>query len=174
MSQGDSSSTSDWGNLRFDRRPRGGRAYDADPAATRFAIGVSTFLVVALLYPWYSYWVHSRLLLKDATEALETLVGEEQEADEQAGKQAALMAERARARLERDRIGRVSVQGISVRDGLTVAIVDMGTARLGEATDTICRQVAGWRGGGSFEAIQVRRYRGIAPALTVGTIHCDR
>jgi hypothetical protein len=174
MSASDSSSTPEWGNLRFDRRPRGSHASDVDAGATRFAIGISTFLVVALLYPWYSYWVNSRLLARDVTAGLEALLGEEREDEKQAREHSVRLQELARAQLEHDRIGRVSVRGISEQGGLTIAIVDLGSVRLGEARDTICQQVRRWRGRGSFEAVQVRRFRGTAPALTVGTIRCDR
>lgn len=174
MSDGDSNSTADWGNVRLGGRPVGGYAANEDPAAIRFAVGLSTLLVIAAIYPWYSYWVHSRLLAMELAAATQALEAEADQASKRIQVQSALMAEGMRARAEPDRLERVSVKGISEQGGLTVAIVELGSARLHEAAPTICQQVRRWRGGGSFGGIEVRRFRGTAPALTVGRIRCDR
>lgn len=56
----------DWGNIRFrGRRDRYAEGTPEDNANARFVIGVLVFLTVAVAYPWYSYWVSSRLLARD-------------------------------------------------------------------------------------------------------------
>jgi hypothetical protein len=170
MSDGDAS-TPDWGNVRFGRRPRGGYTAD-DPAATRFAIGVTVFVIVALLFPWYSYWVYTRLLAADAEAALEQFAGETAAASAKLRVQVAAENARRSERQDRERIARVAVRGISEGSGEMVVIVDLGEANLAEATDAICDQVRRQRGAGTYERVRVQRFRGSAPALSAGTIWC--
>src|SRR3546814_8398836 len=72
--QSTSSSEKDWGNLRFTPR-RGGYSQGSpeDNANSRFVIGLVVFVLVALLYPWYSYWVQARLVTRDVTRAVEVM-----------------------------------------------------------------------------------------------------
>src|SRR3546814_4745192 len=72
--QSTSSSEKDWGNLRFTPR-RGGYSQGSpeDNANSRFVIGLVVFVLVALLYPWYSYWVQARLVARDVTRAVEVM-----------------------------------------------------------------------------------------------------
>ncbi len=64
------SADSDWGDVRFrSRRTRYAEGTPEDNATARFVIGILVFLVVALLYPWYSYWVQSRLVARDLEKA---------------------------------------------------------------------------------------------------------
>jgi predicted phosphoribosyltransferase len=165
------SASPDWDNVRFDRRPRGAHPAE-DPAASRFAIGLTVFLVVALVFPWYAYWVCTRLLAADAEAALQQLAGESAAASAQWRAQASAANARQRERQQRDRIARVTVRGISEGSGATVVIVDLGEASLAEATESICRQVRRLRREGTYDALRVQRFRGAAPALTVGTIRC--
>jgi predicted phosphoribosyltransferase len=171
MSDGDAS-TPDWGNVRFGRRPRGGGSAD-DPSASRFAIGLTVFLVVALAFPWYAYWVVSKLMVADANAAIEQMARET--AAEAARYRARVSAETARQqeRAQRDRIARVRVRGISVGSGSTIAIVDLGAASQAQATPAICEQAQRLRGAGSYDVLRVQRFRGSAPALPLGTIRCE-
>jgi predicted phosphoribosyltransferase len=170
MSDGDASRP-DWGNVRFGRRPRGGGSVD-DPAASRFAIGLTVFLVVALAFPWYAYWVVSKLMVADANAAIEQMARET--AAEAARFRAQVSAQSARQQeyVQRERLARVRVRGISVGSGSTIAIVDLGAASLAEATPAICEQVQRLRGAGSYDVLRVQRFRGSAPALPLGAIRC--
>ncbi len=55
-----------WGNAWFRvRRAAGVGVTSAADPQSRFVIGLIVFVVVALAYPWYSYWVQSRLFTND-------------------------------------------------------------------------------------------------------------
>ena len=59
--QNTSTGEKDWGNLRFTpRRGRHAQESPEDNASSRFMIGLVVFVLVVLLYPWYSYWVQTR------------------------------------------------------------------------------------------------------------------
>lgn len=61
----DPESPRDWGNVRYRGGSRRPGLAAGDEAGTRFVIGVVVFLAVALAYPWYEYWVQSRLLARE-------------------------------------------------------------------------------------------------------------
>ncbi|GAB3306767.1 hypothetical protein [Luteimonas notoginsengisoli] len=64
--RGVSSGDRDFGSLRFSsRRNRYAEGTPEDNANSRFVIGLVVFVAVALLYPWYSYWVQTQLLARD-------------------------------------------------------------------------------------------------------------
>jgi hypothetical protein len=164
----------DWGNLRFDpRRPGFSRVHEADASGTRFLIGLVTFLVVAALYPWYSYEVQSHLMTRDLAEFATSM---EQEANREVSKLTRQMAQASadqQARNREQRIQRVQVKGASVTAGRPVVIVDLGNATLREATPEICRTAPGWLGFPvAGRQLEIQRHRGKAPAAKVGRIQC--
>ena len=61
-----------WGDLRFERRDRLARAPEEEAAQARFWIGLGVFLTVALLYPWYAYWVQTRLFAHEVSQAMQS------------------------------------------------------------------------------------------------------
>src|SRR3546814_14135886 len=72
--QSTSSSEKDWGNLRFTQRGGGySQGSPEDNANSWFVIGLVVFVLVALLYAWYSYWVQARLVERDVTRAVEVM-----------------------------------------------------------------------------------------------------
>lgn len=163
----------DWGNVAFGRRPH--RSYaDADPAGSRFAIGLVVFVIVALVHPWYAYWVQSRLLAADIDAATQQLTRESAAMSAQWRAQASAVSARSREDERGRRVASVSVRGISEGSDATIVIVDLGTATLPEARDAICAQVQRMRGLGTYDRLQVQRFRGSAPAMPVGSIQCDR
>jgi cation transport ATPase len=164
----------EWDNLRFHgRRPSFARSADADPASTRFIIGILVFLAVAALYPWYSYRVQAMLLARELDEATEALEREAKRQASAAQRQLANAAAAQQVLAEQRRVEQVRVMGASLVNGRPVVIVDMGHAGLPEAGPTICRQAASWLDRPvAGEQLQVRRHRGKAPAVGVGTIRC--
>src|SRR3546814_12356873 len=69
-----SSGEKDWGNLRFtSRRGRYAQGSPEDNANSRFVIGLVVFVLVALLYPWYSYWVQTRLVARAVARAVDVM-----------------------------------------------------------------------------------------------------
>ena len=172
MNDQESPAKPDWGNVAF-RRPRlRGIAADSDLTGSRFAIGLSVFLVGVLAYPGYSYWVQSRLLARDVESAVQQLEAQSKAASaalrRQLRAQDADEAERAR----QQRIARVSVRGVSEGSGTTIVIVDLGAASLSEATDAICAQVRRRRGAGTYDWLQVQRFDSSGPGRPLGRIQC--
>lgn len=132
----------------------------------RFALGVAIFLAVAFAYPWYSYKVQAYLLGRDLEAGVEELA---QSADAEMRQATAATAqhhhERSAAALA-NRLARVRVTGIS--DGSPpLAVVDLGTAEMFEAGETICRQTELWLQrsvAGTVIRVQSSRSRGtLAP-----------
>lgn len=60
----------DRNNVRFRPRHLRSRGAPDDAAHSRFVHGAILFVAVALLYPWYSYRVQSRLMEADMARAL--------------------------------------------------------------------------------------------------------
>jgi len=172
--QDKSSGEKDWGNLRFTpRRGRYGQASPEDNANSRFVIGVVAFVVVALLYPWYSYWVHSQLLARDVQRAAE-VVGSQLK-QEVAGLDAEMQRDVVhwQATTTRQRVAGVRVMGAMVANGVPVVVVDMKQAGLTESARTICAQAPARLGRQtSGMTLQVQSHRGRLPAVTIGSVEC--
>lgn len=167
-----------WGNLRI--RARAAPAAARDPAATRFWIGLSVIVVLALVSPWYGYWVVTWLLGRDSKAALSDM-RQQIDADDQrateasdAQREAERRQDAARQRQEyAQRLAAVRVMGASANAGNPVVIVALGGADLTASTQTICSQSARWLGGSaSGKTLQVQAWRGNQPAITVGEIAC--
>ena len=169
-----SSGEKDWGNLRFTpRRRRYAQGTPEDNASARFVIGLAVFIAVALLYPWYSYWVQTHLLARDvkqATEALDSQLRHEIRGISEQVQQAAV---RNQVATSGRRARGVRVMGAMATSSRPVVIVDMAEVTLAEGTAGICAQAPGWLGRPvSGVTLRVQRYRGRAPAESVGSVMC--
>ena len=163
-----------WGNLRFRRRRSGPPlGTPVDNAESRFWIGVGLFLLVALLYPWYSYWVNARLLTLDLKAAGQEFERQLKASAEQARQQAAATDVRRQSISRQQRIAAVRVVGAVPSSTGPIVIVRLGQASLSEATPTICRQAEGMLGmslGG--ERLRVQRHRGGQATEPAGAVRC--
>lgn len=164
----------DWGNLNFRRRrPASSLGTPDDNAESRFWIGVGIFLLVAVLHPWYSYWVNTRLLGWELESAGEEISRQLDAANEQMRQEAAAVASRREAVSRRQRISGVRVVGaVPSRTG-PVAIVRLGQSNVSEAKATICRQAEEMLGMPlSGEILRVQQHRGGQSTMDAGTIRC--
>jgi hypothetical protein len=163
----------DWGNVRPQKRSPGESTRE-DRNSARFFIGLTTFLAVAAIYPWYSYRAQAHLLASDVKELVAGTDAAAKAALAEQQAQLSGMRQRQRESDRRSRLASIRVLGVSERDGVPVAIVDLGTSSLSEATPRICAQARQLRAGASFEDRWiVQRTRGRSPAATIGTIRCD-
>lgn len=175
MTDRESSSTEkDWGNLRFTpRRRRYAAGTPEDNASARFMVGLAVFVVVALLYPWYSYWVQTHLLARDlrqATQAIDAQFRQEMRGAEKQVERAAAQSRRVAAQR---RARGVRMMGAMTTNGVPVVIVDMGGASLSEGRGAICHQAPGWLGRPvSGLTLRVHAWRGRAPAESLGSVAC--
>lgn len=167
-------SEKDWGNLRF--RPRRSRYAEGtadDNANSRFVIGLVVFVLVALAYPWYSYWVQTRLLARDLDKAATELGTQLREETRAATDWMQRDQQRRQAAVDRRRIDGVRVMGAMTTQGQPVVIVSMGGAGLAESRATICRQASSWlKRSTSGMTLQVQSHRGRSPAATIGSVDC--
>jgi hypothetical protein len=168
----------DWTAMDFRRdRPGRHRLRDEDH---RFAVAVTVFLAVAILYPWYSYWVHAYLLTREFHGAVEALQGEL----DRTGANMSAQAARSRASAEASRLrtateqlairrGRVKVMGVSHGGPKPLVLVDLGTSNPLESDEVICREASVWLGRSlSGASIRIQQYRGKAPARDMGELSC--
>lgn len=164
----------DWQAMEFRRK---GALRGNDSGDSRFAIGVGIFLLVAALYPWYSYKVVTFLLAKDATEALSQFGRETKAAGDALSEQLALdqqeltqaSAERRAAR----ELAAVKVMGVSESGNRPLVLVNLGSASLHDVDAEVCRQASRWlRRNLSGVVIRVQRTRGNSPAVDAGEIVC--
>ena len=163
----------DWGNVRFSPRARLAPGTADDNAGARFGIAMTVFLLVALAYPWYSYWVQAKLLERDLGAATAQLEGEVQAAQADLSRELQGQQGRQNAMTERRRLGGVRIVGATVTRGVPVVIVDLGEASLVESTPTVCREASSWLGRlTTGMTLRVQRHRGNAPAMEAGVIHC--
>ncbi|WP_222564912.1 hypothetical protein [Novilysobacter antarcticus] len=163
----------EWGNVRFRRNSRSSEGSLDDSADSRFWIGLLVFLMVALAYPWYSYWVNAQLLSRSFQKAADSIGRELDVAARQSRqKRAANTAQRKES--ERSaRIANVRVVGVSPNRAGPVAIVRLGNAGLAESTLTICRQSEVMLGSSlDGQLLRVQEHRGSQPAISVGNIRC--
>lgn len=162
----------DWGNVRFRSRNRLSSGAAEDWASTRFVIGIVVFLAVALAYPWYSYWVQSRLLVKELEQGIEEAT---HQADAEVRRVKSAMEGRTAARTRQaaaQRIAAVRVAGVSHNRGMPVVVVKLGDASLAESKEVICLQAEEWLSEElSGKNIRVQKHRGNV-AVDVGTVRC--
>jgi hypothetical protein len=113
----------------------------------RFALGIAIFLLVALAYPWYSYWVQAHLMARDVRTGLEAFTGAmDRESDAvqgQAQVQVQVAGRESAEVAQRRRLAQVRVSGISEGDPPLV-VVQLGRSNLSEADALICRQAEPW------------------------------
>ena len=168
----DQETEKDWGNVRY--RPVSRRhAAAGDEASSRFVIGLVVFIAVALVYPWYSYWVHSTLMARDMQLAVQAMGDEVERGVQQMQAATAQQRQRTAAEARQARIAAVDVMGATAASGGPVVIVRMGNASLDEAGETICAQAERWlRAPVAGQTLRVQRHRGNAPALDVGRVRC--
>jgi hypothetical protein len=161
----------DWSNVRFRPRRVGTDPSGDNPAQARFVQGALLFVVVALAYPWYSYWVQSHLLTEDSKRAL-ARVDEEMRA----------IAAQAEAPLietstvDASRLRRTSsprIVGISEGAATSVIVADMDGAALIDSERRLCADATRWTGRSTAgRTFRVQGYRGSQPAVTIGSIRC--
>jgi hypothetical protein len=125
--------------LTFRRAPR----WSEPVSDGRFSIGVAIFLLVALAYPWYSYWVQTRLLARDIEQGVEQLSDTVDNEKRQVSQQDEEQSRFAREQAIRQRIAAVRVTGVS-EGSPPLAVVDLGQSDFLEADETICRQAGAW------------------------------
>jgi hypothetical protein len=164
----------DWGNLRF--RPRRSRYAEGTPednASARFVIGLVVFVFVALAYPWYSYWVQTRLAaheLRQVTAAMDSQLRRELK---DAGNRVQQQAAQTRAAATHRRVAGVRVMGAMRTSAGPVVIVDLGDSGLAEGTPAICRQAADWLGQStSGQTLRIQAYRARSPGENIGSVDC--
>lgn len=171
----------DWGNVKFRaRRERGMQTHSADDAQSRFVTGLVVFLVVALAYPWYSYWVQSRLLVHEVEAGFRQAGAEvdalmrQAEAELAQQQQASARAEQARREITaRERIAAVRVMGASDGTAGPVAVVNFGQAGVAESTAQVCQQAERFLGRAlDGKRLRLQRYRGTRPATDAGAVNC--
>lgn len=171
----------DWGNVRFRRhREPDEYAHNASDAQSRFVTGLVVFLVVALAYPWYSYWVQSRLLTRELEAGLRQVNTEMKTAEKRVRTDVArhqrASAQAAQVRRESsasERVAAVRVMGATDGRNGPVALVNFASAAITESTERICQQTGFFLGRPvSNEVVRVQRYRGTQPATDAGQIRC--
>jgi hypothetical protein len=145
----------------------------AEPTS-HFWTGVAIFVGVALIHPFYSYQVQTRLAARDINAVVGEFSNQMNQMGEKAQRQVQESArESAAAALQRRQQG-VRLMGTTSVGGNRVVIVDLGQATLGEAKATLCRQAAAsFREPLAGERLRVQRHRGRQPAVDVGRITCD-
>ncbi len=171
----------DWGNARFRPRHRHeGQAHMADDAQTRFVTGLVIFVAVALVFPWYSYWVQSRLVTRELETGLRQMSTALESAEKRARADAAqyqrASAQAAQVRRETsasERVAAVRVMGAKHGSNGPVAVVYFGSAGITESTERVCQQAGLFLGRSvTSEVLRVQRYRGNQPATDAGHIRC--
>lgn len=167
----------DWKSIEFRRPGWVSRDGSGDP---RFAIAIGIFLLVALVYPWYSNWVDYYLatrVLERVTEQLSAESGKQSarlSAQLQQSRQSALASQaRYAARSQSDRVAGVRVMGVSDGAGKPLVIVDLGQSNIYEGHAEICRQAAMWlHRDVSGLVLRIQRHRSARPALDGGELAC--
>lgn len=160
----------DWDSIRFRPRRTGVQTSPDDDAHSRFVVGAILFVVVALAYPWYSYWVHSRLAAAEMRQALATVEQEMRTASTQVDD--AIEESRTAPVLPAHR-SRPRILGVSEGAALSVIIADLDGASLAEAEPRLCMDAARWmRRPTAGRTFRVQSFRRSEPALTAGTIQC--
>jgi hypothetical protein len=174
MTDQNTMSEKDWGNLRFTpRRSRYAEGTPDDNANSRFVIGLVVFVAVALLYPWYSYWVQTHLLARDFQRAAGELGAQLRDETQAVTDRTHRDQLQRQAVVDRRRVTSVQVMGAMATQGDPVVIVRMGDAGLSESRATICRQASHWLNRStSGMRLHVQSQQGRLPAATIGSIDC--
>jgi cbb3-type cytochrome oxidase subunit 3 len=162
----------DWGNFRLRPRSQPPGQHEDDPGR-RFATAIVVFLLVALAYPWYAYWVQSRLVARDLAQAANALGRQAQAAAGETQAMAQARSASGRSEKQQPRANRLRIVGATLGNGSPMVIVEMGGAGLAESSPEICRQAAEWLGR-PLDGVALRVQRGQAGrgAIRVGTIGC--
>ena len=159
------------GELEF--RRRGATPSRSVQPPDRFWVGVAIFLVVAAVYPFYSYHVQTRLAAAELAAAVGELTNELGEKAEEAKREMQANQARQQARSLEQRRRAVSLAGTTTVGGQRVAIVSFGASNLAESRDLVCRQAARqFREDLAGKKLRVQRHRGRQPAVDEGTITC--
>lgn len=160
----------DWQAVRFRPRHAGTRSLPDDDARARFVYGAILFVAVALAYPWYSYWVQSRLLAADVNRALTEAEKEVRAAVSQVEPALDYAGPAAMAPV---RPHRPRILGVSEGAATSVIVADLDGESLDAAEPKLCVQAAGWiRRPTAGMRFRVQSFRRSEPALTVGSIRC--
>ncbi len=163
----------EWRNVRFRSSSRTAEGSPDDNADSRFWIGLLVFLMVALAYPWYSYWVNAQLLSRSFQKAADSFGREVDVAARQTRQDLAVSAAQRQESERQARIANVRVVGVSPNRAGPVAIVRLGDAGLVESTLTICRQSEVMLESPlDGQSLRVQQHRGSQPAISVGHIRC--
>lgn len=165
-----------WADVRF-RQPPG---KSTDNVSRYFTLGAFVFVAVALVYPWYSYWVSSTLASMELAEVSAELDRQSQAAqtalaaDMQRAGQAAIRNQQVSDENNRQRrLSGVIVAGVSTGGSMPTVLVRLGTSDIYEANETICRQAERWlKTSVSGRTIRVQGHRGNRPAVDVGQVTC--
>ena len=157
-----------FGEIRLRPRRVGGDKPGEDHANARFLWGTLLFVLVAAAYPWYSYWVHSHLVERDARRALASF-GRDFRAMETQVAEALDESPMQTARpLPSPRI-----LGVSEGTTTSVIVADLDGVSLDDAQSRLCAEASRWTqrtvAGRTF---RVQRYLGRSPAVTIGVIRC--
>lgn len=160
-----------WSDVRFRPRRVGGSATPEDASHSRFVYGVLLFVGVALVYPWYSYRVQSRLMEADAKKALAAAEVEMRKFNRHVDGMLDGAPEVQRAIPLQDPSPRIV--GVSEGAATSVIVADLDGASLRDATPVLCADATRWTGRQTAgRTFRVQSYRRTAPAITVGTIQC--
>lgn len=159
-------------DLQF--RPRAMPAAPRPGGPDHFWAGVAIFLLVAMVYPFYSYAVHSYLLGRELDAAAAMMSDELDRLGAEARREADETRRAAAAESMRQRQRGVTVVGTTTIRGKRVVVVNLGQASLAEAKARICAQAErNFREPLAGEELRIQRHRGNQPAMDAGTIICD-
>jgi hypothetical protein len=158
------------------QRPAAGYRWPAAPEAgaeRRLGTALLVFVVVALAWPWYAWFVQDyldrRMMAAAAAQIDAELAGQARQLQ-----RAQSQAQRARAAQSRaQRIAAVQVAGVGDTGAEPVVVVRLGESNPEEARAVICRQAADWlRRPTAGTRLRIQRHNGDQPAIDAGTLQC--
>lgn len=159
----------DWNDLSFRRRSR----VSGNSTDNRFAIGLSVFILVALLFPWYAYEVVSYSLERDTIKALNQFGIETQGQIDEANKESQKLQAATAEYQRKQRIARVRVMGVSTGGNMPTVLVALGNSNIDEAQNAICMQAALWLDKDvAGSQLRIQSHRGRKPTVDAGEISC--
>lgn len=163
----------DWGNVRFRPRSAAANRSSGEEADTRFIAGAVLFVLVALAYPWYSYWVNSHLLARDMRAAAVELDKQTRQFESELSAQMQPRPSVRHSTPTRAATAEVRVMGVSEGTNGVVLLAELGDRSLADAREALCFQASRWiRRSADGRTFRVQRYRGNAPARHAGSIRC--
>lgn len=157
-------------------RPGAGHRWPVAPdagAERRMGTALLVFVVVALAWPWYAWFVQDYLDRRVMAAASSQFAAElgEQTRQMQRAQAHARRSRQAEARARR--LGAVQVAGVSDDGAEPVVIVRLGESNPDEARAAICRQTADWlRRPTAGTRLRIQRHNGDQPAIDAGTLRC--